>query len=113
MYKRILIKLSGESLMSDDALVDKDKTKEIAELIKRVREKNIEVGIVIGGGNFFRGRSNKDMYPYYVDNMGMLGTMINGIGLMDAMRNNNVDAKMFSPFALLDFKTNYSEEEIL
>ncbi len=113
MYKRILIKLSGESLMSDDTLVDKDKTKEIAELIKRVREKNIEVGIVIGGGNFFRGRSNKDMYPYYVDNMGMLGTMINGIGLMDAMRNAKVNAKMFSPFALLDFKTDYSNEEIL
>lgn len=113
MYKRILIKLSGESLMSDDSLVDKDKTKEIAKLIKRVRDKNIEVGIVIGGGNFFRGRSNKDMYPYYVDNMGMLGTMINGIGLMDAMRNEEVAAKMFSPFALLDFKTNYSNEEIL
>ncbi len=113
MYKRILIKLSGESLMSDDALIDKNKTKEIAELIKRVRDKNIEVGIVIGGGNFFRGRSNKDMYPYYVDNMGMLGTMINGIGLMDAMKNSDVNAKMFSPFALLDFKTNYSDEEIL
>ena len=113
MYKRVLIKLSGESLMSDDALIDKEKTKEIAKLIKRVREKNIEVGIVIGGGNFFRGRSNNDMYPYYVDNMGMLGTMINGIGLMDAMRNCHVDAKMFSPFPLLDFKTNYTDSEIL
>ena len=113
MYKRILIKLSGESLMSDNALIDKEKTKEIAELIKRVREKNIEIGIVIGGGNFFRGRSNQDMYPIYVDNMGMLGTMINGIGLMDAMRNVGVSCKVFSPFALLDFKTNYEESEIL
>ena len=113
MYKRILIKLSGESLMSDDSLVDKEKTKEIAELIKRVRDKGIQVGIVIGGGNFFRGRSNKDMYPYYVDNMGMLGTMINGIGLMDAMKKCSLAACMFSPFALLDFKTNYTESEIL
>lgn len=112
MYKRILIKLSGESLMGDTALIDKEKTKEIAELIKRVREKNIEVGIVIGGGNFFRGRSNQDMDPYLVDNMGMLGTMINGIGLMDAMKKSNLPAKIFSPFALLDFKTNYSDTEI-
>jgi uridylate kinase len=111
--KRILIKLSGESLMSDEALIDKNKTKEIAKLIKRVRGMNIEVGIVIGGGNFFRGRSNQDMYQLYVDNMGMLGTIINGIGLMDAFRNEGVDAIISTPFALLDLKTNYTDLEVL
>ena len=113
MYKKILIKLSGESLMSDDALIDKEKTKEIAKLIKRVTLMGIKIGIVIGGGNFFRGRSNKDMYALYVDNMGMLGTIINGIGLMDAFRNEGVDAIISTPFALLDLKTNYSDEEVL
>ena len=67
MYKSILIKLSGESLMGDVSVVDKDKTKEIANLIKRVHDMGIKIGIVIGGGNFFRGRSNKDMEPLYVD----------------------------------------------
>ena len=51
-YKRILLKLSGESLMGDVANIDKSKTKEIAELIKRVREMDVEVGIVIGGKTF-------------------------------------------------------------
>ncbi len=113
MYKRILMKLSGESLMSEDALIDKEKTKTLAKLIKRVRDMDVELGIVIGGGNFFRGRSNQDMYQMYVDNMGMLGTIINAIGLADALRNENVDTIISTPFSLLDFKTDYTEDEVL
>ncbi len=113
MYKRVLIKLSGESLMSEEALIDKEKTKTLAKLIKRVRDKGVELGIVIGGGNFFRGRSNQDMYQMYVDNMGMLGTIINAIGLADALRNEEVDCIISTPFKLLDFKTDYLENEVL
>ncbi len=111
--KRILIKLSGESLMGEVSVVDKEKTKEIAELIKRVRDKKIEVSIVIGGGNFFRGRSNQDMYPLYVDTMGMLGTTINAIGLADAFRNANVPCIISTPFDLNGLIPRYSEEEVL
>jgi len=111
--KRILIKLSGESLMGEEALIEKEKTKEIAGLIKRVREKNIEVAIVIGGGNFFRGRSNQDMYPLYVDTMGMLGTTINALGLADAFRNANVSCIISTPFDLNGLIPKYSEEEVL
>lgn len=111
--KTILIKLSGESLMGDVALIDKEKTKEIAKLIKRVHEMGIQVGIVIGGGNFFRGRSNQDMYPLYVDTMGMLGTTINALGLADAFRNENVDCIISTPFDLNGLIPKYSEEEVL
>ncbi len=111
--KRILIKLSGESLMGEVSVVDKEKTKEIAELIKRVRYKGIEVSIVIGGGNFFRGRSNQDMYPLYVDTMGMLGTTINALGLADAFRNINVSCIISTPFDLNGLIPKYSEEEVL
>ena len=113
MYKRILIKLSGESLMGEEALIDKEKTKEIAKLIKRVREMNIEVGIVIGGGNFFRGRSNQDMYQLYVDTMGMLGTTINALGLADAFRNENLPCIISTPFDLNGLIDKYSSEEVL
>ncbi len=113
MYKRILIKLSGESLMGEEALIDKEKTKTIAKLIKRVREMGVEVGIVIGGGNFFRGRSNKDMYPLYVDTMGMLGTTINALGLMDAFRNEGVDGIISTPFDLNGLIPKYTSEEVL
>ena len=111
--KRILIKLSGESLMGDVSLIDKEKTKDIVKLIKRVREKGIEVAIVIGGGNFFRGRSNADMYPLYVDTMGMLGTTINALGLADAFRNENLPCIISTPFDLNGLIPKYSEDEVL
>ena len=111
--KRILIKLSGESLMGDVALIDKEKTKEIAKLIKRVRELGIEVAIVIGGGNFFRGRSNQDMYQLYVDTMGMLGTTINALGLADAFRNEDVPCIISTPFDLNGLIPKYTSEEVL
>ena len=113
MYKRILIKLSGESLMGDVALIDKEKTKEIAQLIKRVRKMGVQVGIVIGGGNFFRGRSNQDMYQLYVDTMGMLGTTINALGLADAFRNEEVPCIISTPFDLNGLIPKYSDEEVL
>lgn len=111
--KRILIKLSGESLMGDVALIDKEKTKEIAKLIKRVRKMGIEVGIVIGGGNFFRGRSNQDMYALYVDTMGMLGTTINALGLADAFKKEDVPCIISTPFDLNGLIPKYSDNEVL
>lgn len=113
MYKSILIKLSGESLMGDVSVVDKDKTKEIAKLIKKVHEMKIKVGIVIGGGNFFRGRSNKDMEPLYVDTMGMLGTTINALGLADAFKKENLPCIISTPFDLNGLIPKYSKEEVL
>jgi len=113
MYKRILIKLSGESLMGDVSVVDKDKTKEIANLIKRVHNMGIKVGIVIGGGNFFRGRSNKDMEPLYVDTMGMLGTTINALGLADAFKKEGLPCIISTPFDLNGLIPKYSKEEVL
>lgn len=111
--KRILIKLSGESLMEESTLIDKEKTREIAKLIKRVREMNVEVAIVIGGGNFFRGRSNEDMYPLYVDTMGMLGTTINALGLLDAFRKEDLSGIISTPFDLNGLIPKYSNEEVL
>ncbi len=110
--KRILIKLSGESLMGDVALIDKEKTLEIAKLIKRVREMDIEVAIVIGGGNFFRGRSNQDMYQLYVDTMGMLGTTINALGLADAFKKEEVPCIISTPFDLNGLIPKYAMEEV-
>ena len=112
-YNRILLKLSGESLMGDVALIDKSKTKDIAKLIKKVRDMGIEVGIVIGGGNFFRGRSNQDMYRLYVDTMGMLGTTINALGLADAFRNEDVPCIISTPFDLNGLIPKYTTEEVL
>ena len=116
MYKRILIKLSGESLMGDVAIIDKEKTREIAKLIKQVRDMGIEVGIVIGGGNFFRGRSNQDMNPKHVDTMGMLGAVSNALGLADAMEKEELPFIVSTPFDLNreeELIPIYTPEEVL
>jgi len=113
MYKNLLIKLSGESLMSGVENVSKDKTLEIAKLIKKVRNLGYNVGIVIGGGNFFRGRSNKDMEPLFVDTMGMLGTTINALGLADAFKKENVPCVISTPFDLNGLIPKLSVDEVL
>lgn len=113
MYKSILIKLSGESLMGDVSLIDKEKAREIAKLIKRVKNMGIKVGIVIGGGNFFRGRSNQDMEPINVDTMGMLGTTINALGLRDAFQKEDVSCIISTPFDLNGLIPKYTKDEVL
>ena len=112
MYKRVLIKLSGESLMNEKENINKEKVQELTNLFKQVRELGIELGIVIGGGNFFRGRSNQDMYQLYVDSMGMLGTCMNALGLMDGFKKNNVNAIFSTPFNLNNLYPTYTQEEL-
>lgn len=113
MYNKILIKLSGESLMNDTLTIDKEKVREIAKLIKKVYEMNIKIGIVIGGGNFFRGRSNSDMNQLHVDTMGMLGTTINALALGDAFIKENVPFIISTPFELNGLIPKYSDNEVI
>lgn len=112
MYKCVLIKLSGESLMNDKENINKDKTREIAKLIKRVHELGVNVGIVVGGGNFFRGRSNQDMEPINADGMGMLGTTMNAFALRDAFTKEGIPNIVYSPFSLRELVKSYTDEEV-
>lgn len=112
MYKNILLKLSGESLMSDSENINKEKTKEIAKLIKRVHDMGINIGIVVGGGNFFRGRSHQDMEAINADSMGMLGTTMNALALRDAFTKENIPNLVFSPFDFHELIEYHSEEEL-
>ena len=112
MYKNILLKLSGESLMSDSENINKDKTREIAELIKRVHDMGINIGIVVGGGNFFRGRSHQDMEAINADSMGMLGTTMNALALRDAFTKVGFPNLIFSPFDFHELIEKHSEEEL-
>lgn len=85
-YKRILLKLSGESLAKDDKTgIDFNKLLEIAKVIKECVESGLEIAIVVGGGNFWRGRSNTMMDSTTSDHIGMLGTAMNALALNDAL----------------------------
>lgn len=112
MYKNILLKLSGESLMSDSENINKEKTKEIAKLIKKVHDMGINIGIVVGGGNFFRGRSHQDMEAINADSMGMLGTTMNALALRDAFTKENIPNLVFSPFDFHELIEYHSEDEL-
>lgn len=112
MYKNILLKLSGESLMNESENINKEKTKEIAELIKRVHDMGINIGIVVGGGNFFRGRSHQDMEAINADSMGMLGTTMNALALRDAFAKANLENVIFSPFDFHELIEMQTEEEL-
>ncbi len=112
MYKNILLKLSGESLMSDSENINKEKTKEIAKLIKRVHDMGVNIGIVVGGGNFFRGRSHQDMEAINADSIGMLGTTMNALALRDAFTKENIPNLVFSPFDFHELIEYHSEDEL-
>ena len=93
-YKRIILKLSGEALKSEGGdLFDFVKVRDTADIIRRITEMGIEVGIVIGAGNIWRGRQgpSANMDAVTADQMGMLGTVINCLCMSDALRQAGVD----------------------
>ena len=89
-YKRILLKLSGEALMGHNSFgIDSTRLNDYANEIKKIQKAGVEVAIVIGGGNIFRGVSlnNAGLDRVQSDYMGMLGTIINGLALQSALEN--------------------------
>ncbi|MDO1513439.1 UMP kinase [Maribacter confluentis] len=98
-YKRILLKLSGEALMGEKQYgIDANRLNEYAEEIKQVVDKGIEVAIVIGGGNIFRGLTGAatGMDRVQGDHMGMLATVINGLALQSALEMCGVQTRLQS-----------------
>ena len=96
-YQRILLKLSGEALMGNLSHgIDPELIDSYAKEIKKVFDKDIEIAIVIGGGNIFRGISgaSKGMDRVQADYMGMLATVINGLALQGALENNGVPTRL-------------------
>jgi len=94
-YNRILLKLSGESLAGESKHgIDFDTVLAFCEPIKKLVNEGIEVAIVVGGGNFWRGRSSGKMDRTRADHMGMLATTINALGVADALEQIGVDVRV-------------------
>ena len=94
-YKRILLKLSGESLAGENKHgIDFDTVLQICEPIKKCVDAGVQVGIVVGGGNFWRGRSSGEMDRTRADHMGMLATTINALGVCDALEQLGLDVRV-------------------
>lgn len=102
-YKRVLLKLSGEALMGDTEFgISTDVLSYVAGEVKQVVDLGIEVGLVIGAGNIFRGvaGASKGMDRANADNMGMLATVINSLAMQDALERNGIVTRVMSAFAM-------------
>ena len=114
-FKRILLKLSGEALMGDDAYgINRDTISNIVEQIKEIVDLGVEVAVVIGGGNIFRGvaPAAEGMDRATADYMGMLATVMNALALQDAMRHIGVEARVQSALGI-EFVESYVRAKAL
>ncbi len=94
-YKRVLLKLSGEALAGEKGVgIDNMVVSNIAKSVKTLTERGIQVAIVVGGGNIFRGRSGEGMDRTTADHMGMLATVINSLAMRSALENIGVDTRV-------------------
>ena len=94
-YKKILLKVSGEALAGANKFgLNEETLANISESIKKVSEMGVEISIVVGGGNFWRGRSGENMDRTRADHMGMLATTINALALCSALENCGVETRV-------------------
>ena len=94
-YKRVLLKLSGEALAGDQKTGLKfDVVQSICKSIKRTQELGVEIAIVVGGGNFWRGRASGDMERTRADQIGMLATVMNSLAVADALEQIGVEVRV-------------------
>ena len=91
LYKRALLKISGEALSNEQGFgICKEKVDKVVEQIVNVKALGIDIGIVVGGGNFWRGRQGTEMDRTTADHMGMLATIINALALRDALEQKGI-----------------------
>lgn len=94
-YRRIMLKISGEALAGDKGIgIDTSILSEISDKLKTAWDMGVEIGIVVGGGNFWRGRSSTGMDRTTADHMGMLATVMNALALQDALESKGVPTRV-------------------
>ena len=99
-YRRVLLKLSGEALAGDKKTgFDENTCLEVARQVKQLVEDGIEVGVVTGGGNFWRGRSSENIDRTKADQIGMLATVMNCIYVSEIFRSAGIGTEVLTPFA--------------
>ena len=95
VYNRVLLKISGEALAGEQRFgINEEMTRKVAKQVKEIHDLGVEVAIVVGGGNFWRGRTSKDMDRATADYMGMLATVMNSLALQDALLALDVKARV-------------------
>ena len=111
--KRVLLKLSGEALAGEKKTgFDEATVIEVAKQIRTIAEEGLEIGIVIGGGNFWRGRTSETIDRNKADQIGMLATVMNCIYVSDICRYLGLKTEIFTPFVCGAFTSLYSKDAV-
>lgn len=108
VYKRVLLKISGEVLAGEKGVgFDFDTINSICSAIKKLNEMGVEVGLVVGGGNFWRGRSGGNMDRTRADHIGMLATVMNSLALADSLEQFDVPVRVQTAIEMRQFAELY------
>lgn len=111
-YKRVLLKLSGEALAAGaDGILNFDFIGEIAQVLKKCVADGVQIGIIVGAGNIWRGRQGGKMDRVRADSMGMLATTINALALQDTFIQNGLDAVVMTAVDMNTFAEPYTTRE--
>ncbi len=111
-YKRVLLKLSGEALaVGSDGILNFDFISSIAEVLKQCVAQKVQIGIIVGAGNIWRGRQGGTMDRVRADSMGMLATTINALALQDTFIQAGLDAKVMTAVPMQTFADQYVTRE--
>lgn len=107
-YKRVILKLSGEALAGEKGVgIDDETITEISNEIKRIHDLGIEIAIVVGGGNFWRGATAKSMDRTTSDHIGMLGTVMNALALQDGLESIGLPTRVQSAIDMMEIAEPY------
>ena len=107
-YKRIILKISGEALAGPKHFgLDEDMLNMVAMEVQKVRDFGVQVAVVVGGGNFWRGRTSKSMDRATADHMGMLATVINSLALQDAFEANGIPTRVQTAIEMREIAEPY------
>lgn len=110
-YKRILLKLSGEALAGVQSTgFQEEIVLDVAEQVKKAIDKGVQIGVVIGGGNFWRGRTSENIDRSKADQIGMLATIMNAIYVSEIFRSVDIDTEVLTPFTVGAFTKLFSKD---
>ena len=108
-YKRVLLKLSGEALCANtDGILNFDFISDIAEVIKKSLDEGVEIAVIVGAGNIWRGRQGGKMNRVTADSMGMLATAINSLALKDTFIQHGIDTVVMSAVEMNTYAEQYT-----
>ncbi|MDD6310982.1 MAG: UMP kinase [Firmicutes bacterium] len=113
-YKRVLLKLSGEALAGDQHFgINEEMTHKVALQVKEIVDAGVQVAVVVGGGNFWRGRSSKTMDRATADYIGMMATVMNAVALQDAFEAVGIEARVQTALEIREVAEPYARRKAL